>query len=44
MIGTAPQSLDPSLDFTTQGAEVHWLSYLGLYTFAHANGRRRIRR
>jgi peptide/nickel transport system substrate-binding protein len=37
-IGTAPQSLDPSLDFTTQGAEVHWLTYLGLYTFAHANG------
>jgi peptide/nickel transport system substrate-binding protein len=38
VIGTAPQSLDPSLDFTTQGAEVHWLSYLGLYTFAHQSG------
>jgi peptide/nickel transport system substrate-binding protein len=36
--GTAPQSLDPSVDFTTQGAQVHWLSYLGLYTFAHASG------
>jgi peptide/nickel transport system substrate-binding protein len=38
VIGTAPQSLDPSLDFTTQGAEVHWLTHLGLYTFAHASG------
>jgi peptide/nickel transport system substrate-binding protein len=36
--GTAPQSLDPSLDFTTQGADDHWLSYLGLYSFAHAAG------
>jgi peptide/nickel transport system substrate-binding protein len=36
--GTAPQSLDPSIDFTTQGAEMHWLSYLGLYTYAHADG------
>jgi peptide/nickel transport system substrate-binding protein len=38
VLGTAPQSLDPSVDFTTQGAELHWLSYLGLYTFAHASG------
>jgi peptide/nickel transport system substrate-binding protein len=38
VIGTAPQSLDPSLDFTTQGAEVHWLTHLGPYTFAHASG------
>jgi peptide/nickel transport system substrate-binding protein len=37
-IGTAPQSLDPSIDFTTQGGEVHWLTHLGLYTFAHAAG------
>lgn len=36
--GTAPQSLDPSIDFTTQGAEIHWLSYLGLYSYAHADG------
>jgi peptide/nickel transport system substrate-binding protein len=38
VIGTAPQSLDPSLDFTTQGAEVHWLTHLGLFTYAHASG------
>jgi peptide/nickel transport system substrate-binding protein len=38
VVGTAPQSLDPSLDFTTQGAEVHWLTHLGLYTFSHASG------
>jgi peptide/nickel transport system substrate-binding protein len=38
VIGTAPQSLDPSIDFTTQGAEVHWLTYLGPYSFAHASG------
>ena len=24
--GTFPQSLDPSIDFTTQGGEVHWLT------------------
>jgi peptide/nickel transport system substrate-binding protein len=36
--GTAPQSLDVSLDFTTQGAETHWLTNLGLYTFTHAAG------
>jgi peptide/nickel transport system substrate-binding protein len=36
--GTYPQSLDPSIDFTTQGAEVHWLTHLGAYSFAHASG------
>jgi peptide/nickel transport system substrate-binding protein len=36
--GTYPQSLDPSIDFTTQGGEVHWLTYLGPYSFAHASG------
>ena len=36
--GTFPQSLDPSIDFTTQGGEVHWLTYLGPYSFAHATG------
>ncbi len=36
--GTFPQSLDPSIDFTTQGGEVHWLTYLGPYSFAHASG------
>ncbi len=38
VIGTFPQSLDPSIDFTTQGGEVHWLTYLGPYSFAHASG------
>jgi peptide/nickel transport system substrate-binding protein len=36
--GTFPQSLDPSIDFTTQGGEVHWLTYLGPYSFAHESG------
>ena len=36
--GTAPQSLDPGLDYTTQGAEINWLAYTGLTTYAHANG------
>jgi peptide/nickel transport system substrate-binding protein len=38
VVGTFPQSLDPSIDFTTQGGEVHWLTYLGPYSFAHATG------
>jgi peptide/nickel transport system substrate-binding protein len=37
--GTAPQSIDPSLDFTTQGSESIWLRYLSLYTYAHASGK-----
>jgi peptide/nickel transport system substrate-binding protein len=36
--GVFPQSLDPSIDFTTQGGEVHWLTHLGAYTYAHAAG------
>jgi len=36
--GTAPQSLDPGLDYTTQGSEVNWIVYTGLTTYAHANG------
>lgn len=36
--GTAPQSLDPSLDYTTQGSEINWEVYTGLLTYAHANG------
>ena len=38
LVGTAPDYLDPQRAYTTQGAEVHWLSYLGLYTYAHKNG------
>jgi peptide/nickel transport system substrate-binding protein len=36
--GTPPQSLDPGLDYTTQGSEVNWLVYTGLTTYAHSNG------
>jgi peptide/nickel transport system substrate-binding protein len=36
--GVAPQSLDPGLDYTTQGAEINWLVYTGLTTYAHAEG------
>jgi peptide/nickel transport system substrate-binding protein len=36
--GTAPDYLDPSETYTTQGAEGAWVSYLGLYTYAHKNG------
>ncbi len=38
LMGTPPQSLDPGMDYTTQGAESTWISYLGLYTYAHQNG------
>lgn len=38
LMGTAPQSLDPGLDYTTQGAEINWLAYTGLTTYAHASG------
>ncbi len=37
-MGTAPQSLDPGMDYTTQGAEDTWITYLGLLTYKHANG------
>jgi peptide/nickel transport system substrate-binding protein len=36
--GTAPQSLDPGLDYTTQGSEVNWLVYTGLTTYARKAG------
>ncbi|HVW17117.1 MAG TPA: ABC transporter substrate-binding protein [Solirubrobacteraceae bacterium] len=36
--GTAPDYLDPQLGYTTQAWEVHWLTNIGLYTYAHANG------
>ena len=38
VMGVAPQSLDPGLDYTTQGTEVNWLVYTGLTTYKHANG------
>lgn len=38
LYGTAPDYLDPQESYTTQGAEADWVSYLGLYTYAHASG------
>src|SRR4051794_24859908 len=38
LMGTAPDYLDPQRAYTTQAAEAHWLSYLGLYTYAHKAG------
>ena len=38
LFGTAPDYLDPGEAYTTQGAEPHWITYTGLYTYAHANG------
>jgi peptide/nickel transport system substrate-binding protein len=36
--GTAPDSLDPGMGYTTQAAEPDWVSYTGLTTYTHANG------
>jgi peptide/nickel transport system substrate-binding protein len=38
LMGTAPDFLDPQEGYTTQSAEATWISYLGLYTYAHKNG------
>ncbi len=38
LMGTAPDFLDPQQGYTTQAAQATWLSYLGLYTYAHAEG------
>jgi peptide/nickel transport system substrate-binding protein len=38
VVGTAPDSLDPGMGYTTQAAEADWLAYTGLTTYAHANG------
>jgi peptide/nickel transport system substrate-binding protein len=38
LYGTAPDFLDPQISFTTQGEEAGWVSYLGLYTYAHKSG------
>ena len=38
LYGTAPDYLDPQESYTTQGEEAGWVSYLGLYTYAHKNG------
>jgi peptide/nickel transport system substrate-binding protein len=36
--GVGPQSLDPGLDYTTQGSEINWEVYTGLTTYKHAGG------
>lgn len=36
--GVGPQSLDPGLDYTTQGSEINWEVYTGLTTYAHKTG------
>jgi peptide/nickel transport system substrate-binding protein len=38
LMGTAPDFLDPQEGYTTQSAEATWLSYTGLYTYAHKGG------
>lgn len=36
--GTAPDFLDPGLGYTTQSSNADWISYTGLYTYAHRTG------
>jgi peptide/nickel transport system substrate-binding protein len=36
--GTAPDSLDPGMAYTSQAWEPDWLAYTGLTTYARANG------
>lgn len=36
--GRYPESLDPALDYSPQGAEVNWVVYTGLTTYTHASG------
>ncbi len=38
VVGTAPDSLDPGMGYTTQAAEADWISYTGLTTYAHQSG------
>jgi peptide/nickel transport system substrate-binding protein len=38
LYGTAPDFLDPQQSYTTEGAEALWVSYLGLYSYAHRSG------
>jgi peptide/nickel transport system substrate-binding protein len=38
LMGTAPDSLDPSLGATTQSYEATWITYTGLVSYAHASG------
>ncbi len=38
LMGTAPDSLDPGMAYTSQAWEPDWLSYTGLDSYAHADG------
>jgi peptide/nickel transport system substrate-binding protein len=38
VMGTAPDFLDPQEGYTTQSSNATWISYLGLYTYKHADG------
>jgi peptide/nickel transport system substrate-binding protein len=39
VMGTFPDSLDPQMGYTTQAAEPDWVTYTGLLTYKHANGK-----
>jgi peptide/nickel transport system substrate-binding protein len=38
LLGAAPDSLDPSVSYSTEGAEALWASHLPLLTYRHAQG------
>ena len=38
LIGTAPDFVDPNEGYTTQYAELNWLTHLGLLSYKHASG------
>ncbi|HEY1711511.1 MAG TPA: ABC transporter substrate-binding protein [Solirubrobacteraceae bacterium] len=38
VMGTFPDSLDPQRGYSTQAAEVDWISYTGLVTYKHTSG------
>lgn len=38
LLNVQPQSLDPAVDSSTEGAEVNWLVYTGLTTYRRASG------
>lgn len=38
LLGTFPDYLDPNEAYTTQAAEVHWVTYTGLLTYKHESG------
>jgi peptide/nickel transport system substrate-binding protein len=38
LMGSGPDYLDPQLGYSTQSVEATWIAYVGLYTYAHAEG------